>query len=65
MGLGHLGRALVWFDSEMEGSWSGAGSQSRDVVISDLSRMLQGTERAEKALGHLQHLKRASTASST
>lgn len=62
MSLWGLGRTLVWFDSEMEGSWNGAGFQSRDMVSSDLSRMLQGTERAEKAPGHL---KLSSTASST
>lgn len=33
MGLWGLGRALAWFDSEMEGA-------CRDVVSSDLSRML-------------------------
>lgn len=57
MGLWGLGRALGWFDSEMEESWSEAGYQSRDMVSSDLSRMLQGTQRAEKAPVHLQHLK--------
>lgn len=35
MSLWGLGRALFCFDSEMEGSWNGAGFQSRDMVSSD------------------------------
>lgn len=65
MSLWGLSRALLWFDSEMEESWNRAGFQSRDMVSSDLRRMLQGTERAEKAPGHLQRHKLSSTASST
>lgn len=35
MSLWGLGRALFYFDGEMEGSWNGAGFQSRYVVSSD------------------------------